>query len=91
MANVWKAALGTVGQKAPANVVIDKDIEEHFKKHGRAADAEKRWYYYGTDIPSATDAPVAPFQRASLSLSPTKPSARRQDSPDFEPSPTRRG
>jgi hypothetical protein len=65
-------------------VVIDKDIKEHFKKHGRAADAEKRWYYYGTDIPLATDALVAPFQRMSVSLSLTKPSACRQDSPDFE-------
>ena len=71
-------------------MVVDKDIEEHFKKHGRAADAEKRWYYYGTDIPSATDAPVAPFARMSLSQSPTKPSApRRRDSPEFDPSPTR--
>lgn len=87
---MWKAAIGTVGQKAPTNVVIDQVIEEHFKKAGRAANAEKRWYYYGTDIPSAADAPAAPFQRLSMSESPTKKGFPvRRGSPGYSVSPER--
>jgi hypothetical protein len=68
----YSAALGTVGQKAPSNVVVDKELEAHFTKNGRANNAERRWYYYGTDVPDAAEAPAAPFQRLSLSESPTK-------------------
>ena len=72
-------------------MVIDKDIEAHFKKGGGAAHAEKRWYYYGTDIPDQKEAPSTVFGRMSLSESPTKAgfsgSRRERDTPEFQPSP----
>jgi hypothetical protein len=70
-------------------VVVDSVVEEHFKKAGRAANAKKRWYYYGTDIPSATKAPLAAFSRLSVASSPTKGRRRsRRKSPEFRLSPT---
>ena len=53
--------------------MIDTQLEDHFRKLGHANNAERRWYYYGTDIPDKKDAPVAAFGRMSLSASPTKP------------------
>ncbi|UPX13409.1 uncharacterized protein EKO05_0003917 [Ascochyta rabiei] len=84
------AAVGTVGAKLPNNVVIDSTIEDHFQKTGGAHNAEKRWYYYGTDLPSAVQAPSAPFERISLSASLTKPTpgGRCRRSPSYEMSPS---
>jgi hypothetical protein len=70
-------------------VVVDSVVEEHFKKAGRAANAEKRWYYYGTNIPSATEAPLAAFGRLSVAGSPTKGGRRGgRESLEFRLSPT---
>ncbi|KAG9197005.1 hypothetical protein G6514_002693, partial [Epicoccum nigrum] len=75
-------------KKTLSNVVVDSVVEEHFKKAGRAANAEKRWYYYSTDIPSATEAPVAAFGRLSVAGSPTKGGSRSgRKSPLFRMSP----
>jgi hypothetical protein len=40
--NFVKATISTVGKKAPSNVIVDSLAKEHFKKAGRAANAEKR-------------------------------------------------
>ena len=72
IANVLQAAISIVRQKAPSNVVINKGVKEHFKKNRRAANAKKQQYYYSTNIPSASNAPTALFQRRSLSKSLTK-------------------
>jgi hypothetical protein len=37
-----KAAISTIGKKAPSNVVVDSLAEEHFKKASRATNAKKR-------------------------------------------------
>jgi hypothetical protein len=88
-ADFIKAAISTVGEKAPSNVVVNSLVKEHFKKAGRAANAEKRWYYYGTDIPSATEAPLAAFGRLSVAGSPTKGGRRGgRESPELRLSPT---
>ena len=87
--NFIKAAISTVGKKAPSNIVVNSLVKEHFKKAGRAANAEKRWYYYGTDIPSATEAPLAAFGRLSVAGSPTKGGRRSgRESPELRLSPT---
>ena len=87
--NFIKAAISTVGKKAPSNIVVNSLVKEHFKKAGRAANAEKRWYYYGTDIPSATEAPLAAFGRLSVAGSPTKGGRRgRRESLELRLSPT---
>ena len=52
--------------------MVNSLVKEHFKKASRAANAKKRWYYYSTDIPSATKAPLAAFGRLSIASSPTK-------------------
>ncbi|UPX16323.1 uncharacterized protein EKO05_0006731 [Ascochyta rabiei] len=82
------AAVGTVGAKLPNNVVIDAVLEEHFQKTGRANEAEKRWYYYGTDLPSSAQAPTAAFERISASPTKLTPGGRRRRSPSFEMSPS---
>ena len=70
--NFIKAAISIVGKKAPSNIIVNSLVKEHFKKAGRAANAEKRWYYYSTNIPSATKAPLAAFSCLSIVGSPTK-------------------
>jgi hypothetical protein len=52
-ANLSEVGLGTVGQKAPANVVVSVGAELHFTKDGMANNNERRYYYFGTDIPDA--------------------------------------
>jgi hypothetical protein len=87
-ADFVKAAISTVGEKAPSNVVVDSLAEEHFKKASRAANAEKRWYYYSTNIPSATEAPLAAFRRLTVAGSPTKGrNCSGYNSPPFRMSP----
>ena len=87
--NFIKAAIGTVGKKAPSNIVVNSLVKEHFKKASRAANAEKRWYYYSTNIPSATEAPLAAFSRLSIAGSPTKSGrCSRRKSPELRLSPT---
>jgi hypothetical protein len=52
IANVAEAGLGTVGQKAALNVVVSARWEQHFYKAGGSRNHERRWYYYGTDVPA---------------------------------------
>ena len=70
--NFIKAAISTVGEKAPSNVVVNSLVKEYFKKAGYTANAKKRWYYYSTNIPSATEAPLAAFSCLSIVGFPTK-------------------
>ena len=71
-ADFIKAAISTIGEKAPSNVVVDSLAKEHFKKADYAANTKKRQYYYSTNIPSATKAPLAAFRRLTVASSPTK-------------------
>jgi hypothetical protein len=48
-----EVGLGTVDVKALTNVVIDALIEFHSTGDGFATNAERRLYYYGTDLPDA--------------------------------------
>ena len=70
--NFIKAAISTVGKKAPSNVIVNSLVKEHFKKAGCAANTKKRQYYYSTNIPSVTKAPLAAFSYLSIAGSPTK-------------------
>ena len=87
--NFIKAAISTVGKKAPSNIVVNSLVKEYFKKAGRAANAKRRWYYYSTNIPSATKAPLAAFSRLSVAGSPTKGGRRsKRKSLELRLSPT---
>ena len=51
--------LGSQGRAAPVNVVVDPTLESLFRREGACTNREKRWFYYGRDIPSGEviDAP----------------------------------
>lgn len=66
-------ALGTVGDRADLNVVVDENWDNHFRRDGRANNAERRWYYYGVDVPDVSTVPEGPFRPlATPTRSPTK-------------------
>jgi len=46
------------GRNAPANIVVDAEIEKNFGRAGHARLCEKRGYYYG-DIPADAAAPYS--------------------------------
>ena len=64
---------------APSNVVVDAGLKRaSFSKDGNASGREKRWYYYGREVPGDHEV-VAPWLNVSESGSPTK---RRRGSGD---------
>lgn len=60
--------MGSVGENAPRNVVVDVQVEANFRREGSARNREKRHYYFGADIPAAADV-EPPYQKTP---SPTK-------------------
>ena len=72
----------------PANVVVDERIERLFLRDGGARNQERRFYYFGTDVPEAKlvgtpfTPTISPRKRTALSLeiprSPTRRSSQQR-------------
>ncbi|KAF1828021.1 hypothetical protein BDW02DRAFT_603878 [Decorospora gaudefroyi] len=60
----YKLGLGSQGLNLPANVSVNTALERNFEKGGSARNREKRFYFYGPDIPAA-DEVTAPYQTPS--------------------------
>ena len=75
----FTAGLGSQGLNALSCVVVNANLERSsFSKDGSATGREKRWYYYGREVPGDHEV-VAPWLNVSESGSPTK---RRRGSGD---------
>ena len=73
--------MGSQGLNAPSNVVVDAGLERaSFSKDGNASGREKRWYYYGREVPGGHEVQTPWMNISEAGSSPTK---RRRNSGDF--------
>ena len=80
----------------PANVVVDERIERVFLRDGGARNQERRFYYFGTDVPEAKlvgtpfTPTISPRKRSALPLEHPRSPSRRSSRPR-SPSPMEEG
>jgi hypothetical protein len=69
----YTAGLGSQGLNAPSNVVVDAGLERaSFSKDGTASGREKRWYYYGREVPGGHEVQAPYLNVSEAGSSPTK-------------------
>ena len=77
----YTSGLGSQGLNAPSNVVVDAGLERaSFSKDSNASGREKRWYYYGREVPGGHEVQAPWMNISEAGSSPTK---RRRNSGDF--------
>lgn len=53
MLTIAQLGLGSSGRAGPSNIVVDPNLEAAFSKEGACSNRERRWYFYGAQVPAA--------------------------------------